>query len=227
MNFTQNKPFYYWILPLVSVTILVLFNYSGIEFLKTIVSPEINREFGLLENLQLVVIAIIFYITITAISKKRKPIENLGYLFLSALFFVAFLEEIDYGIHYYEYFFKSGVEDKTIVRNFHNQGDNNFYLRQTTYVVMVLCFVVLPLIKSKIKSNFVQHFCADKLIVASFAVYLFVGQIARLLPKWGMEVNESLRGNHQEFEELTFYYIILLYMFELARVKKPLYVSGK
>lgn len=223
MTVSNKKNFYYWILPLVSVSILVLFNYSGISFLKTLVSPEINREFGILENLQLVVIALIFGITLTAISKKRQFIENLGYAFLSLLFLLAFLEEIDYGIHYYEYFFNSGVEDKTIVRNLHNQGENNYYLRQATYVVMVICFVVLPLTKNKIDIPFIQYFCADKLIVASFAVYLFVGQIARLLPKWGMEVNESLRGNHQEFEELTFYYIILLYLFEISRIKEPLF----
>lgn len=222
MNISQQKKFYYWILPLVSMTILVFMNYSGIELFQTIVSPEINREFGLLENLQLLVLAIIFIVCIRSISSKRHQLENLVFGFLSLIFFVAFLEEIDYGIHYYEYFFNSGVEDKSIVRNLHNQGNNNFYLRQATYVVMVLCFVVLPLLKEKIKIPFIQHFCADKMIISSFAVYLFVGQLARRLPQWGMEVNESLRGNHQEFEELVFYYIILLYLYEVARVKAPL-----
>lgn len=223
MVISKQKHFYYWVLPLLSISLLIFANYSGIGFLKTLVSPAINREFGLLENLQLVVLAIIFFVTLTAISKKRTIIENLGYAFLSLLFVVAFLEEIDYGIHYYEYFFNNGVEDKSIVRNIHNQGENNYYLRQTTYVVMVLCFVVLPLLKDKIKSPFIQYFCADKLIVASFAVYLFIGQLARWLPKLGMEINESLRGNHQEFEELTFYYIILLYLFEISRLKEPLF----
>ena len=222
MDIGKRKNFYYWILPLVSISILVLMNYSGIGILQTIVSPEINREFGLLENLQLLVLAVVFFVCLKSIDRKRHKTENFAYAFLALLFFVAFLEEIDYGIHYYEYFFRSGVEDKSIVRNIHNQGNNNYYLRQTTYVVMVLCFVLLPLLKEKIKSSFIRHFCADKMIISSFAVYLFIGQLARRLPQWGMEVNESLRGNHQEFEELAFYYIILLYIYELARLKSPL-----
>ncbi|MFT6199843.1 MAG: hypothetical protein ACJAQ2_001620 [Vicingaceae bacterium] len=36
-------------------------------------------------------------------------------------------------------------------------------------------------------------------------------------------MNESLRGNHQEFEELILYYIVLLFVYEIANSKKALF----
>lgn len=213
----------YWIFPLIVITLMIFANYSGISFLQTLISPEINREFGLLENLQLLLIGFTFYYSVKSISGKPAFLEKLGYVLLSAFFLLLFLEEIDYGIHYYEYFFNNGKEDKEIVRNFHNQGDNNFYLRQASYGVMILMFVLLPLLRNKIKVGFINHFCANPFIVSSFAVYIFSGQLSRWLPKLGMPVNESLRGNHQEFEELVLYYIILLFVYEIGRVKTPLF----
>jgi glycopeptide antibiotics resistance protein len=90
---------------------------------------------------------------------------------------------------------------------------------------MVLLFVVMPFFKSKIKNNLVNHFAASHYIIYSFLVYLFIGQVSRWLPKLGMPVNESLRGNHQEFEELILYYIILLFVYEVAVSKKALFTA--
>lgn len=221
-NLKDNGDFYYWIFPLVTVSILVLFNYSGIEFLQELISPKINREFGLVENLQLLTILIIIGITIKGIKRNKHWLENLGFGLLTAFFLFSLLEEMDYGLHYYEYFFEDGIENKKIVRNFHNQGENNFYVRQVIIFTMIIVFVILPLVKVKIKQAYIRHFCADKKIIYSFLVYLFISQMARRLPELGMEVNESLRGNHQEFEELVSYYIILLYMYEIVFSKKPL-----
>ena len=52
LSLTKHKHFYYWLLPSILTIVLALCNYSGIHLLQTIVSPPINREFGLLENLQ-------------------------------------------------------------------------------------------------------------------------------------------------------------------------------
>tara|TARA_B110000046_G_scaffold113818_1_gene121085 strand:- start:12327 stop:13031 length:705 start_codon:yes stop_codon:yes gene_type:complete len=227
MKIDKSSHFTYWQFPLIVSVLLVLMNYSGIQLFTELVSPNVNREFGLLENLQLLLIATTFVYIIKAIRLKDFWFEKLTYTVLSLFFLVLFLEEIDYGIHYYEYFIKGVEEDKSIVRNFHNQGDNNFYLRQSSYVVMVLVFVLLPLLRRKIKNSVIHHISASSSIIYSFLVYLFIGQLSRWMPKFGMPVNESLRGNHQEFEELVLYYIILLFVYEIAISKKSFFTSER
>ena len=228
MKIDKSAHFTYWQFPLIAGIFLVFLNYSGIRGFTELISPDVNREFGLLENLQLLLIATTFIYAVKAIRLKKFWFEKLAYVVLSLFFVVLFLEEIDYGIHYYEYFVKGVTEDKSIVRNFHNQGDNNYYLRQASYVVMVLLFVVLPFFRNKIKNNLLHHFVASSMIIYSFLVYLFIGQLSRWMPKLGMPVNESLRGNHQEFEELVLYFIILLYVYEIAILKKSLFTpKGK
>ncbi len=212
----------YWILPLIVSTVLVLLNYSGVPILTGIISPDVNREFGLLENLQLLLIFFCLYYSVKALKRKDHFLEKLMFGGFSLFFLWLFLEEIDYGIHYYEYFFKNAEEDKTILRNLHNQGENKFYLRQASYVVMALLFVILPLLRDRINQPLIKHFIPNKWIVSTFLVYLFVGRLSRWLPMLGMPVNESLRGNHQEFEELVLYYIILLMVYELAYIRNPL-----
>ena len=223
MKINNSIHFTYWQFPLLLVLLLVFMNYSGISFLTELVSPDVNREFGLLENLQLLLIASSLVYALKAIRLKDFWFEKLAYVVLGIFFLLLFLEEIDYGIHYYEFFVKGVEEDKGMVRNFHNQGDNNFYLRQTSYVVMVLLFIVMPLFKKKIRINLFHHFAAKQQIIYSFIVYLFIGQLSRWLPKLGMPINESLRGNHQEFEELILYYIVLLFVYEIANSKKALF----
>lgn len=223
MQINNSSHFTYSQFPLIVSVLLVLMNYSGIQIFTELISPNVNREFGLLENLQLLLIAATFVYVIKAIRLKDYWFEKIIYAALSLFFLVLFLEEIDYGIHYYEYFIKGVDEDKSIVRNFHNQGDNNFYLRQASYLVMVLLFVLLPLLRSKIKNRLIHHVAASPLIIYSFIVYLFIGQLSRWMPKFGMPVNESLWGNHQEFEELVLYYIILLFVYEIAISKKSLF----
>jgi hypothetical protein len=225
MKINNSIHFAYWQFPLLFGLFLVLMNYSGISFLTELVSPDVNREFGLLEHLQLLLIAASFVYVLKSIRLKEFWFEKLSYVLLALFFLLLFLEEIDYGIHYYEFFVKGVREDKSVIRNFHNQGDNNYYLRQASYVVMVLLFVVMPFFKSKIKNNLVNHFAASHYIIYSFLVYLFIGQVSRWLPKLGMPVNESLRGNHQEFEELILYYIILLFVYEVAVSKKALFTA--
>ncbi|NND77828.1 MAG: hypothetical protein HKN39_06560 [Flavobacteriales bacterium] len=132
---------------------------------------------------------------------------------------------MDYGRHYYEYFYEGGKENKSIVRNFHNQGNNNFYVRQFIIFTMILIFVLLPWLrwKDKVKNRYVLFFCADKMIIGSFVVYLIVSQLARRLPELGMPENPSLVGNHQEFEELVSYYIMYLYLYEMVNFKDPFF----
>ena len=99
MSFLNTNRFVYWVLPLVVGAVLVFMNYSGIYVFTQTVSPDINREFGLLEHLQLVLIAITLVYSIKAIPTKEFWLEKLGYIFMSLFLVLLFLEELDYGLH--------------------------------------------------------------------------------------------------------------------------------
>lgn len=219
MDLKHRKHFFYWILPLIVIVGLIFANYSGIELLQTITSPKINREFGIIENLQLLVILGIITTVFSAFKKSTHWLETTAISLLFIFFIIAFLEEIDYGIHYYEYFFKDGIEDKSHIRNIHNQPGHNHFIRQVMYVFYISFFVALPLVKYITKNKYLRYISAETMIISTFAVYVIAGQLARKLPRLGFEVNESLRNNHQEFEELIAYYMILLFMYEIIRHK--------
>jgi hypothetical protein len=218
----MRKHLIYWIAPLAITFILILMNYSGIGWMQQFISPAVNREFGFLENLQLLVIIVIGYYAVKAVIKKRTAIERIAFSLIAFASIVVFLEEIDYGLHFYEHFVLGQSENKEIVRNLHNQGNNNFIIRQTLYTMLVLFFLVLPVSKKYIKNKFVLNFVANKMIISTLVTYILVGQFARLLPKLGMPNNPSLWGNHQEFEEVIVYYLFALFLREI--VKKKLYL---
>ena len=207
--------------------ILLLMNYSGIRWMQFLISPPINREFGLLENLQLALILVMAITCFKGVLRKTQWLEKIGFSLLTLFSVFVFLEEIDYGLHFYEYFYKGGVENKEMVRNFHNQGNNNFWFRQGTYAVVILTFVVLPLLASKIKVPLIQDAAPRKMAIATVGVYLLISQIARFMPSWGFPVNPSLWGNHQEFEELVIYYLFLLYLLDWVHRKPALRLSFK
>ena len=68
----------------------------------------------------------------------------------------AFFEEIDYGLHYVEYAHgktKEQVDYQIVVqhqvRNFHNIGHTNSYIKFLAYACTVVLFVILPLLPEK------------------------------------------------------------------------------
>jgi hypothetical protein len=62
------------------------------------------------------------------------------------------------------------------------------------------------------------------MILTTFLVYVVIGGLfVRMLPKLGMPHNPSLFRNHQEFEELISYYMILLYVIEVVLIKPSIF----
>jgi uncharacterized membrane protein YecN with MAPEG domain len=177
----------------------------------------INREFGLLEHLQLLVIAVTVYFSFQLFRRDTTWWRKSGFFLLFLILILLFLEEIDYGIHYYELLFHGGAKTELEVRNIHNQDDNNYYIRQAAYTIMAIFFVLLPLLRSKFRNPYLQFISGERWLIATFGVYLFTGILARGLPKLGFPNNPSLWGNHQEFEELIAYYLIALFIWGLLQ----------
>ncbi|NND77827.1 MAG: hypothetical protein HKN39_06555 [Flavobacteriales bacterium] len=91
MRLLKNKKLYFWYLPLITSIVFILFNYSGVEILQSIISPPVNREFGLVENLQLIAIILLAILAFKGIRKDKFWLENLGFAFLGLFMIFAFL----------------------------------------------------------------------------------------------------------------------------------------
>lgn len=102
----------YIIFPTVISTTLMAMHFSNIPFLTNLIVPTMPslhanswREFGILENLQHIYLLIMLAICIHASRIKEHRLEKYGALLLALFTTFIFLEEIDYGLHYYEWIF--------------------------------------------------------------------------------------------------------------------------
>ena len=212
--------------------ILIGLYFSVIESFQQLIAPTIEglssnvwREFGLLEQLQnIFLLAVIVILSLSAINNKN-TLDRLC-LLGGVLFFVfLLLEEIDYGLHFYEFFIgdDTGIE----VRNWHNQrtdGEQNVKKsKQLMDVLMFMLFIVLPLIKNKISIQFIRNITPSRWFIAGFALAIILAKIAHSLDDQGMAVINStegnLTGNISEFRELSNYYFFMLYALQLLRLQ--------
>lgn len=223
--------FIYWILPTVVTLLCILIYFYDFFSASEIISPSFNREFGILENLQHLVILIIAIIGARSARSKKNKIEKYIFFFIAAASVFFFLEEIDYGLHYYDVITGREGDEKAYIfytsekmRNIHNTGKNTSILKMTSYVIIVVFFVLLPILQTFKKSNStILQYITPSLYIIYTAVSLFLlNQFAFYLYGLNFHTNRSLDSTVSEFEELMFYYIILLYIAELARNRKTL-----
>lgn len=235
MNSTLKKHFYYWILPSIFVAISMLIYLFDILGLAFIIAPEINREFGLIENTQLIIILGIFIIAFKALRKEKINFKKYIFIAFSLLSIFMFLEEIDYGAHIVDYYHgrswtealaKNGGENNII--NIHNQGNLLHYIKLSAYVSFALFLVIVPAIIRKTKFS---NIYLNWLIPSTYFIYTLISmtalnQVARFIDKKMEHATvTSLHKNVSEFEEVFIYYIMLLYIFEL--VYKNVFIKEK
>jgi hypothetical protein len=199
--------------------------FSGIESAQQIVAPTVPwllenswREFGLLEQLQNFVLLAMFFLLLRAIKSLKLLLEKLFFFLASSVVLFIFLEEIDYGLHFYELI--SGEYSEREVRNWHNEETNNrqnvSYLHKAAIVLMAIWFVVLPLFKSRISNSFIRSFIPSRWFIGTIIVGVLVSRSAHFMDKSGFAIIEgvqgNLMGNTTEFRELNNYYLYLLYI---------------
>lgn len=231
-NFTKH--FIYWILPVLVVLPCILIYFFDFNGLARYIAPAINREFGIIENLQLALLVGIFIFSIKGIRRKKGKIEKYAWSILAFAAALCFFEEIDYGLHYFEYAqgkTKEQVDYQIVVqhqvRNFHNIGHMNSYIKFLVYACTIILFVILPLLPEKTmnKYKWVKFFAPSRYIIGTAIVMFFLNQTAQYLNTIFYSQNLALAGNTSEFEEIMIYYIFLLYTREMAR--KPLTVPAQ
>jgi hypothetical protein len=218
---TQNAMLY-GVAPAIISLVLIGMYFSGVHVLQSIVSPnwdlpnpDAPREFGLLENLQHVFLIAIAVIAALA-AKRTSGLARLFFAGVTAMTVFVFLEEIDYGLHYYEIATGDSSFDPGQVRNVHNIGDANRYFKKVGDAVLILFFGLLPLVLRKNTHPVVRAVLPSAWCVLTLVVMLAMRSLAHGLRDYGVGDPGTIDKNISEFRELNVYYLGVLYVYDIA-----------
>ncbi len=188
--------------------------FSGIGFLRQVISPywpgvrlDSAREFGLLENLQNVCLLVAFIAAAYGVKTKPRKIERAALVLVGMAVAFVFFEEIDYGLHYYE--FLTGIEEQQVlpIRNVHNVGPITDVVKRCTDLGIILFFVIAPLAFAKSKRPLVRYIVPDRFAIMTAVSMVIVSKTAHLLEDAGVGGYGTLYKNISEFRELLVYYL--------------------
>jgi len=212
--------------------LLIGLYFSGNQFAQYLAAPQFDwlhhrswREFGLLEQTQNAFLLTIVLLFLVEATKRPLLLEKAFFLCGGLVMLFLLLEEIDYGIHFYEYYLGHELSMDPNLRNWHNDERSGESitkdLKKLTSLVMIVWFILLPLISAKINPDRMRGIIPSRWFIVGFAVSLLLSSLAHYLNDIGLGaidgVAGSLKGNTSEFRETSTYYLYLLYAVQLIR----------
>lgn len=204
----------YFFLPALVCVVLVWGYFSGIGWLSELIAPAWNREFGLLENLQNLLLLAGAWVALRSLLRGGSPLERTFMaLFLAGSLFM-FLEEIDYGAHFRELFGGLAPGRAPGFRNLHNLGNNSTRMKQAGDVVITLWFVLFPLVFRNTRNAVLRYFRPSCWFIPTAALSVAVSRVAHWVGSGGAN---GLAHSYSEFRELVTYYMGFLYVLALSR----------
>jgi len=183
----------------------------------------------LLEIIQNALLLAVIVLFVHALFSKHGWLNKAFYLVGLAVFIFLFLEEIDYGLHYYEYLSGNMMEEDA-QRNWHNQWDEEgveyaTHLKRLNdlvnliWFVLVPCLALLPPIKKVLKKLLILP---NTWFIASVFAVVLCSQLAHFLDDNGYGFINGKNGNLYktiaEFRETSLYLIYLIYARQLIRL---------
>lgn len=224
---TFSRHLLYWILPSAITLACIFIFFFDIFGMSKAIAPEFNREFGVVENLQLILLLIISFIAYKGIRTSTNKNARRVFRVIFGISVFMFLEEVDYGLHYIDYINLPAdqvtstmfIDYDNEIRNLHNNGKGQNISKLIAYSLVVICFVITPLIPTKVRNRFpiIKYLSPSLFIVSTAISILIVNNIALYIYQNYEYTNQALNGNVSEFEEIMIYYIFLLYIAELVR----------
>lgn len=214
----NGSRFFYWYLPIIVLVPAILFYFSGVRWMVEFVCPAVNREYGFIENLQLIIILYMVVIAAIAVKKKTSILEKIGFAFLSLFALLVLLEEMDWGAHFAEAIY--GTRDTifselTGVTNIHNQDDNAKWFKRPVYLLMASLFIIFPLLRDRFSNPLLLYLTPKKLIVGTVVIAILSDLIPRFTVILNIRPDAGLANNIGEFSEVMVYYTFALYVHEL------------
>lgn len=203
---------------------MVLMYFSGVPLLHQIIAPSIKgmygnsqREFGLLENLQNLILLTMVFVAARATLQPRRLIERIAFGGVTAFAILVFLEEIDYGLHIYEWVSGVHADDARETRNLHNVGDRTDIIKKIVDLGIFVLFVVVPWVFHNSPKPLIRHLVPDRFSTATVICSVLVSQFAHLLDDLGFDEGGDMRSNISEFREFFTYWLFALFLIELTK----------
>ena len=213
----------HWISPSFVVGICMYIYFFDTLGMSHLIAPEYNREFGLIENIQLLIILAIIFVSFKKLTKAKTKSIKLVFALILVGSILIFLEEIDYGLHYYDYFIGKSNEQisiefshKNSIRNIHNQGNLLHYIKLLAYISLGL-IVVIPIVLKRLnyRNKYLNYIVPQHYFIYTIMSMTFINRAALYIDEFlkNNDIN-SLNSNVSEFEEVFIYYIVFLYILE-------------
>ena len=222
---TRTRLLLYGGIPFVVLGAMVAMYYSDATLLRRIVSPDLSwmpldsqREFGLLENLQNVVLLALAVVAIAGLRRKRLFAERLTLWILLFGSIFMLLEETDYGLQY-ALLSPSGeaVHDEMAgYYNIHRIGYTQIVLQHIARFGLLTFFGAFAIVFARSRVPVLRYIAPDRFSVLAI---LLVTAVQELVWSVSAEVpitHGSLSGNEIEFAELGIYYLALLYGIDMV-----------
>ena len=227
MDMNGRKLSVYFFLPLAAMSVLVAMYFSGIRIFETIVAmpylestiSNSRRELGLMENLQVVLIAAALFIALRAVFNTTVLLPRVLFGLIGAMCLFMLLEETDYGLNYYEFLAGVPPGETANTRNLHNLGGAHKQMKRAGDILMVLVFVIAPLAMMRVRAKWIRFLVPDRYFLLTVLVAFLTSTVAHALEDRGLGV--GLKSNISEFRETVTYYIAFLYIFALSRRELP------
>ncbi len=206
---------FYWMLPSLIVLIYIAMYFSGQPWLRDLVTSPENREFGLLENTQNLIILATAGIAVAGFRRVQSQLGRAMFLLVALASIVLLLEEIDFGLHYWEMFVGVPIGEVTDRRNLHNIGDLTNTIKQFADTVMILFFVVLPFLSRRVPQK-LRYFIPEKYSALTAICGFLLSRLAHGFADAGYYTDGPISKNISEFREVFTYYLWFIYFAELV-----------
>ena len=218
------------VIPSIIAGILIGFYFSGIPALQYLVSPDIggdnfsgsdsgiqDREFGSLEILQNIYLLVI--VVVAAIGVSIHPdvwMRRLLWVGIAGAVLVL-LEEIDYGRHFFEAALGHEVRP-TEERNLHNKGGSLRIIKIVMDAGIILFFFFFPLVVTfnRPLRERLRWIAPSLWFGLAMILSKVHSEVAHFLDHRIEMAYHPLHHNVSEFRELTFYYVVMIYVFDIA-----------
>ncbi len=214
---TGKKIIVFLLIPGIGTVLLIAAYFSGIEWLQAIVAPPGNREYGLVENLQLVCLLGIVASAVVGLRRNEGRTERIILLFILAGSLFMFLEELDYGLFYYRLLTGNPIDERIASEfiNVHNIGEASPKFKLAGDLTLVVLFILFPLLYSRSRNKLLRYLAPDRWFILTIILMFVLSRLAHYLEDTGAGTIGSLHGKISEFRELFTYYVFFIYFFEL------------
>ena len=205
----------YWILPTAVILVLLGMYFSNVPLLMEILAPQVNRELGLLENLQNAVLVAIIAMMVVRSRRAREAIERVFFGLIAAASAFILMEELDWGTHFWWALHGLDWETRPAL-NIHNQGENSDRFMFVGNLLLVVFFVILPWFRFAAHRVWVRFLQPSRWYLLTALAMVLLSELAHTLEETVPPEPNYLDNSMSEYRELFTYYVWALYFGALA-----------